>query len=80
MNARIIAAVVLIIAQTAEAQILRTPIGTPTLSGTAGAAPTGLTATPTSPTSVTVSWNAMSGARGYLVSGERRLTERAAIR
>jgi len=72
MNARIIAAVVLIIAQTAEAQILRTPIGTPTLSGTAGAAPTGLIATPSSPTSVAVGWNAMSGAKGYLV--ERRKT------
>jgi hypothetical protein len=74
MNARIIAAVVFIIAQTTEAQI-RTPIGTPRLSGTTGAAPTGLTATPTSATSVTVSWNAMSGARGYLV--ERRKTSDA---
>ena len=71
MNARIIAAIVFIIAQTTEAQI-RTPIGTPKLTTTTGAAPTGLTATPTSPTSVTVSWNAMSGARGYLV--ERRKT------
>lgn len=51
---------------------IRTPIGTATLSGTTGPAPTGLTATPTSATSVSVGWNAMSGARGYLV--ERRKT------
>lgn len=55
----------------ASAQI-RTPIGTPTLSGTTGPAPTGLTATATSTTSVAVNWNAMSGAKGYLV--ERRKT------
>lgn len=56
----------------ATAQIIKTPIGTPTLSGTAGPAPTGLTATATSTTSVAVGWNAMSGAKGYLV--ERRKT------
>jgi len=55
----------------AAAQI-RTPIGTPTLSGATGPAPTGLSATPNSATSVTVAWNAMSGAKGYLV--ERRKT------
>ncbi len=51
---------------------IRTPIGTPTLTGTAGPAPTGVTATPTSPTSMSVTWNAMSNAKGYLV--ERRKT------
>ena len=58
-------------APAAIAQI-RTPIGEPILTGTTGPAPTGVTATPSSPTSVTVSWNAMSGAKGYLV--ERRKT------
>jgi hypothetical protein len=56
----------------AKAQIIRTPIGTPTLSGTTGPAPTGLTATATSTTTVAVNWNAMSGAKGYLL--ERRKT------
>jgi hypothetical protein len=72
MNTRIILALFLAIAAHGSQAQIRTPIGTPTLSGTSGPAPTGLTVTPTSPTSVTVSWNAMSGARGYLV--ERRRT------
>ncbi|HMA21878.1 MAG TPA: hypothetical protein VKO87_13800 [Gemmatimonadaceae bacterium] len=67
-----ILAVALAVPSAAVAQIIKTPIGTPTLSGTAGPAPTGLTATPTSTTSVAIGWNAMSGAKGYLV--ERRKT------
>jgi len=51
---------------------IRTPIGEPIVSTSPGPAPTGITATPTSPTAVTVSWTAMSGVKGYLV--ERRKT------
>ena len=58
-------------AHMAAAQI-RTPRGEPITTTGPGPAPTGLTATATRPTSVTVSWNAMSGVRGYLV--ERRKT------
>ena len=43
-----------------------------TVTTTAGPPPAGLTATPTSATSVTVNWNAMSGAKAYVV--ERRKT------
>src|SRR5512141_309351 len=71
-SAVMILAVALAVPSAAVAQIIKTPIGTPTLSGTAGPAPTGLTATPTSTTSVAIGWNAMSGAKGYLV--ERRKT------
>ena len=54
---------------------IRTPIAQPIVSTTPGPAPTGITATPTSATSVTVSWNAASGVKGYLV--ERRKTSDA---
>ncbi len=49
---------------------IRTPIGQPIVSTTPGPAPTGVTLTPTGPTQIIVSWNAMPGASRYLV--ERR--------
>src|SRR5215212_4093332 len=51
---------------------IRTPIAEPIVSTTPGPAPTGVTLTPTGPTSITVTWNAMAGASRYLV--ERRKT------
>lgn len=75
MIARYAVIAMLSIAPCAAIAQIRTPIGTPTLSGTAGPAPTGVVATANSPTSISLSWNAMSGAKGYLV--ERRKTSDA---
>jgi hypothetical protein len=59
---------VALLAGEGKAQV-RVPIGEPIVSGS-GPAPTGLKATPVSPTSITVTWDALSGVSGYLV--ERR--------
>jgi len=69
---RVVVLATALIAPSVSAAQIRTPIGEPIVSTTPGPAPTGVSATPTSPTSVTVGWNAMSGAKGYLV--ERRKT------
>jgi hypothetical protein len=70
-NAPIIAATSMILVTAAGAQI-RAPIaGAPSIATAPGPAPYNAKATPTGPTSVAVSWSAVSGVRGYTVDRAR---------